>query len=93
MFATLKARQSPGDIVPGGAPEWVVRGWMQQLINPDKASRTDTKKTEDLPVLQLLEKDFARLAGDKRNLDDVLRELLDVDTEGFEFPDDDQYSF
>jgi hypothetical protein len=63
---------------PGGAPEWVVRKWMDVLRRPELADVGDLKKPESAPMFEAIRKDFAQLKRTRATPDDVLADLLDI---------------
>lgn len=64
-------------IHPGGAPEWVVKSWIDFLRRKKIKKEERRVKTEALPILELLRKDLEKVPRKQVSVDDAISELLD----------------
>lgn len=62
---------------PGGAPEWVVRRWLQIVASRDRSAE-NAKKVRSSPILKQMKKDLDRVDRPATSLDDVLANLMDI---------------
>ncbi len=62
-------------IHPGGAPDWVVRKWLELLSRIPSEEGAET--IQESPVLNMISKDLAELGRVPTSFDDVIRDLLD----------------
>src|SRR6266849_4706580 len=64
---------------PGGAPEWVVRGWLD-LIRRERTGgeRTEAGRPEG-EVFAAVERDMTQLASVPATIDEALEILLDIE--------------
>ncbi len=69
---------------PGGAPEWVVRKWMDVSVKPEGAAE---RMPVDAPIPKKIEDDLARLKGTPKSQDDAIAELLDLDESDVDLDD------
>lgn len=66
-------------IHPGGAPEWVVKAWIEFLQLKRIAREAQREfKTEPLPILDLIRNDLAQVPEKEISVDDAISELLDL---------------
>lgn len=63
-------------IHPGGAPEWVVRGWVK-LIADEEHSAERIKKAGSPPILKQMKKDLQRVRRSAKTVEDILANLMD----------------
>jgi hypothetical protein len=76
---------------PGGAPDWLVRNWLDLLRNPKRADERREKKEEYPSVLEVIEKDLDRLKQPELSRDEMLESLMAVETEEPQLEMDDSY--
>jgi len=60
---------------PGGAPEWVVRKWMDVSIKPDTAA---ARMPTSAPIPKAIEEDLGRLRSSPSTDDEAVAGLLDL---------------
>jgi hypothetical protein len=60
---------------PGGAPEWVVRKWMDVSVRPEGATE---RMPADAPIPGAIAGDLARLKSVPTTQDDAIANLLDL---------------
>ena len=75
-FYRTKVPNYASVVHPGGAPEWVVRKWMDASVKPDGAA---ARMPADEPIPKAIEDDLARLKGTPRTQDDAVADLLDLE--------------
>ena len=76
---------------PGSAPEWVVRKWILELTCSDQAATEREKKAELPPMAKLIERDLNRIERASEKPDDIVLELLDVESQDIDVADEDLY--
>ena len=64
-------------IHPGGAPEWVVKSWIEFLRRKKLKKEERRAKSKELPILDLLRKDLEKVPRKQVSVDDAISELLD----------------
>ena len=64
-------------IQPGGAPEWVVRHWLE-IITGRQPSTEKTKRVSRSPIVREMRKDLRRVGHAPASIDDTLANLMDA---------------
>jgi hypothetical protein len=71
---------------PGGAPEWVVRKWMDISVKPQTATAQMPVRS---PIPKAIEEDLKRLKRPPQSQDEAIAGLLDLFEEDLVFEPDD----
>ena len=85
-FYRTKLPAYAGVVHPGGAPDWVVRKWMDTSIKPGTA---DARMPVGAPIPKLIKDDLARLKSSPSSDDEAVAGLLDLFGDDFEADLDD----
>ena len=76
-------------IHPGGAPDWVVKGWVRETSK--RVAEGSPKPATISSVVGLIEDDLWRLRLGETGPDQTLVELLDAENEKLDLPEDSSY--
>jgi hypothetical protein len=79
-------------IHPGGAPDWVVHGWIAALTGKPRDARGPAEREAESPILRLIEEDLEKVRGVPSSADDAIVGLMDRLLPEAEAPDEDAYT-